>query len=148
LQHLLIRGYKRVEVDSRHLLILGSMWFFSSRLLMVTGSVAELEAVPKAVTKALPMFATNLPVDIYSNMYVHDISFTILDSTEHFSICSVDPSLLSHARNVSTNRRKAITLFLRQPIRVGESIPVLTCHVCGSFYGRIIVSFASKTLKS
>jgi hypothetical protein len=63
--HLPIRGYKRVEVDSRHLLILGSMWFFSSRLLMVTGSVAELEAVPKAVTRALPMFATNLPVKIY-----------------------------------------------------------------------------------
>jgi hypothetical protein len=41
------------------------MWFFSSRLLMVTGSVAELEAVPKAVTRALPMFATNLPVKIY-----------------------------------------------------------------------------------
>jgi hypothetical protein len=36
------------------------MWFFCSRLLMVTGREAELDAVPKAVTSALPMFATNL----------------------------------------------------------------------------------------
>jgi hypothetical protein len=44
----------------QYLLILGSMWFFCSRLLMVTGREAELDAVPKAVTSALPMFATNL----------------------------------------------------------------------------------------
>ena len=40
--------------------ILLSTLFFSSRALMVTGRVAELEAVPKAVTIALPMFAMNL----------------------------------------------------------------------------------------
>ena len=34
--------------------------FFSSNALMVTGRVAELEAVPNAVTIAFPMFAMNL----------------------------------------------------------------------------------------
>jgi hypothetical protein len=49
----------------RYLLILGSMLFFVSRLLIVTGSEAELEAVPNAVTKALPMFATNLRFQLF-----------------------------------------------------------------------------------
>ena len=44
----------------KNLDILLSTLFFSSRALMVTGRVAELEAVPKAVTIALPMFAMNL----------------------------------------------------------------------------------------
>ena len=44
----------------KNLEILLSTLFFSSRALMVTGRVAELEAVPKAVTIALPMFAMNL----------------------------------------------------------------------------------------
>ena len=44
----------------KNLEILLSTLFFSSRALMVTGRVAELEAVPKAVTIAFPMFAMNL----------------------------------------------------------------------------------------
>ena len=40
--------------------ILLSTLFFSSKALMVTGRVAELEAVPNAVTIALPMLAMNL----------------------------------------------------------------------------------------
>ena len=40
--------------------ILLSTLFFSSKALMVTGRVAELEAVPNAVTIALPMFAMKL----------------------------------------------------------------------------------------
>ena len=47
-------------VSNNNLEILLSTLFFSSRALMVTGRVAELEAVPKAVTIALPMFAMNL----------------------------------------------------------------------------------------
>ena len=43
-----------------YLAILGSTPFFSSSRLMVTGSVADEEAVPKAVVKALNMLATNL----------------------------------------------------------------------------------------
>ena len=40
--------------------ILLSTLFFSSKALMVTGRVAELEAVPNAVTIALPILAMNL----------------------------------------------------------------------------------------
>ena len=40
--------------------ILGSTLFFSSRQFMVTGRVAELEAVPQAVVSALSMFRINL----------------------------------------------------------------------------------------
>ena len=43
-----------------HLEILLSTRFFSSKELMVTGKVAELEAVPKAVTMAFPMLEMNL----------------------------------------------------------------------------------------
>ena len=45
---------------SSYLAILGSTPFFSSRRLMVTGSVAEEDAVPKAVVKAFAMLAMNL----------------------------------------------------------------------------------------
>ena len=48
------------QVTSTHLDILLSTLFFSSKALMVTGRVAELEAVPNAVTIALPMLAMNL----------------------------------------------------------------------------------------
>ena len=37
-----------------------STLFFSSRQLIVTGNVAELEAVPKAVTRAFPILSINL----------------------------------------------------------------------------------------
>ncbi len=47
-------------ISTQYLLILGSTPFFSSRLSIVTGRVALLEAVPKAVTYALPMFNKNL----------------------------------------------------------------------------------------
>ena len=40
--------------------ILGSTLFFSSRQFMVTGRVAELEAVPQAVVSAPSMFLMNL----------------------------------------------------------------------------------------
>ena len=40
--------------------IFGSTPFFSSRQFMVTGSVAELEAVPQAVVRAPNMFLMNL----------------------------------------------------------------------------------------
>ena len=43
-----------------YLAILGSTSFFSSRLAIVTGSVALLEAVPKAVMYALLMLPRNL----------------------------------------------------------------------------------------
>ena len=43
-----------------YLATLGSTPFFSSRRLMVTGSVAEEDAVPKAVVKAFAMLAMNL----------------------------------------------------------------------------------------
>ena len=43
-----------------YLAILGSTPFFSSNNLMVTGSVADEEAVPKAVVKAFVMLAMNL----------------------------------------------------------------------------------------
>ena len=54
-------------VSNNNLEILLSTLFFSSRALMVTGRVAELEAVPKAVTIALPMFAMNLREKIFVN---------------------------------------------------------------------------------
>ena len=44
--------------------ILGSTPFFSSRQFMVTGSVAELEAVLQAVMMAWPMLAMNLAGNI------------------------------------------------------------------------------------
>ena len=40
--------------------IFGSTPFFSSRQFMVTGRVAELEAVPQAVVRAPDMFFMNL----------------------------------------------------------------------------------------
>jgi hypothetical protein len=40
--------------------ILGSILFFSSKQVIVTGKVAEDEAVPKAVVKAFMMFPMNL----------------------------------------------------------------------------------------
>ena len=43
-----------------NLAILGSTPFFSSRALIVTGRVAELDAVPNAVAKGFPMLAINL----------------------------------------------------------------------------------------
>ena len=43
-----------------HLDILASTPFFSSNKFMVTGKVAEDEAVPKAVVKALVILARNL----------------------------------------------------------------------------------------
>ena len=60
---------KTVKVDKKSqieglsptdLAILGSTPFFSSSKLMVTGSVADDEAVPKAVVKAFVMLAMNL----------------------------------------------------------------------------------------
>ena len=47
-------------MGSTNLEILGSTPFFSSRQFMVTGSVAELEAVPQAVVMAPNMFFMNL----------------------------------------------------------------------------------------
>lgn len=43
--------------------ILGSTLFFSSRQFMVTGRVAELEAVPQAVVSAPSMFRMNLCIN-------------------------------------------------------------------------------------
>ena len=40
--------------------IFGSTPFFSSRALIVTGRVAELDAVPNAVAKGFPILAINL----------------------------------------------------------------------------------------
>jgi hypothetical protein len=48
------------KINKNYLAILGSTPFFSSSKLMVTGKVAEDEAVPKAVVQALVMFAINL----------------------------------------------------------------------------------------
>ena len=49
---------------SLHLLIRGSTPFFSSRVLIVTGRVAELDAVPNAVTYTFPILAKNLDIKI------------------------------------------------------------------------------------
>ena len=44
--------------------IRGSTPFFSSRRFIVTGKVAEDEAVPKAVVKALVILAINLKIEL------------------------------------------------------------------------------------
>ena len=51
-----------------YLAILGSTPFFSSSRLMVTGSVAEEDAVPKAVVKAFAMLAINLEFNCISSV--------------------------------------------------------------------------------
>ena len=59
---IIVRG-RRLMVVPRgraNLTTLDLTLFFSSKALMVTGRVAELEAVPNAVTIALPMLAMNL----------------------------------------------------------------------------------------
>lgn len=56
-----LKGKGQIEGPSpTDLAILGSTPFFSSSKLMVTGSVADDEAVPKAVVKAFVMLAMNL----------------------------------------------------------------------------------------
>ena len=47
-------------IGKTNLQTLESTWFFVSSRLMVTGRVALLEPVPKAVVKAFVMFAMNL----------------------------------------------------------------------------------------
>ena len=59
----LSRSIKKSQIEGpspTDLAILGSTPFFSSSKLMVTGSVADDEAVPKAVVKAFVMLAMNL----------------------------------------------------------------------------------------
>ena len=46
----------QISMLSFYLVILGSILFFSSKASIVTGSVAELDAVPNAVNRAFPMF--------------------------------------------------------------------------------------------
>ena len=45
-------------IYTRYLVTLGSMWFLNSKASMVNGSVAEDEAVPKAVARTFAMLAT------------------------------------------------------------------------------------------
>ena len=47
-------------IGRTNLAILGSTLFFFSRTEIVTGRVAELDAVPNAVTRGFPMLAMNL----------------------------------------------------------------------------------------
>ena len=63
---------------------LGSTLFFCSIAAMVTGKVADEDAVPKAVNKALPMFMMyrNGIVLVISPVLVkHEFKDTILDET-------------------------------------------------------------------
>ena len=46
-------------IGRTNLVTLGSMWFLCSKASMVRGSVAEDEAVPKAVASTLAMLAMN-----------------------------------------------------------------------------------------
>ena len=57
--------------------ILGSTPFFSSRQFMVTGSVAELEAVPQAVVMAPNMFLMNLKQKNVKTLW-YEFSFSYL----------------------------------------------------------------------
>ena len=63
-------------MGSTNLEILGSTLFFSSRQFMVTGSVAELEAVPQAVVSAANMFLINLRKKSMNTFLLQDSELT------------------------------------------------------------------------
>ena len=63
-------------MGSTNLEILGSTLFFSSRQFMVTGSVAELEAVPQAVVSAANMFLINLRKNSMNTFLLQDSALT------------------------------------------------------------------------